>query len=251
MTTRLESGPFITGESVISETIYVTFRPDISEYEAFGIPRPLTLSEAPAVSLVKWLEDKTDEFGPEVFLKFLRNNLLQIYPYIDGFAGLATLLQSDDSYAGCAWTYPALRTDCFVCQVIGKGLGEDDEKKVQILLPTLDGLRQIVRSEELWWQWQSIMDEIKGKLIQSTIPLAQQAIPRALRTIGTVVENPREIMPTRFSGVKDDVNIFRNRQYVNEEIPIWHIYPLEGVPLEGLSKQEKGAFVKLDIEYAF
>lgn len=249
MTTRLEGGLFITGESVIPEKIYVPFWPDISEYQALGIPRPLTLSEAPAVSLVDWLKDRTAKFEPGVFIEFLENHRLQIYPYIDGFAGLAKLFQSDDSYAGCGWTYPALSTDSFVCQVIGRGLGEDDNKKVQILLPTLDGLEEILMSKELVWQWQSIMDEIKGKLIQSTIPLAQQAIPRALRAIGTVVENPREIMPTRFSRVKgyvDTLHRRRNRQYVNEEIPIWHIYPLEGV-----SKQEKGMFVKLDIEYAF
>lgn len=200
------------------------------------------------MSLVDWLKDRTAKFEPGVFIEFLEKHRLQIYPYIDGFAGIATLFQSDDSYAGCGWTYPALSTDIFVCQVIGEGSGEGDNKIVQILLPTLDGLRQIFGSRNLW-QWQSIMDEIKGKLIQSTIPLAQQAIPRALRAIETEVENPREIMPTRFSRVKgyvDTLDQRRNRQNVNEEIPIRHVYPLEGV-----SEQEKGMFVKLDIEYAF
>lgn len=107
----------ITRECDIPTTSYVPCWPDLGEYYALGIPRPLTLGETPNVPLVQWVKDRQKRFGPGKVDQYLTIN-----PYINQLGG-GTLLQGDDSYAGTGWMYPAMKVEGLACQVLGIGFG--------------------------------------------------------------------------------------------------------------------------------
>jgi hypothetical protein len=191
--------------------------------------------------------ERAKEYTESFLMRHLVSNLIQVNPYLQNLGIIASLHMGDDSYGGLGWEYPAFSIENIACQVLGQGVGEDDNVTVQLLLPTLDLLK---RNPEVTknLKAQGVMDMVRRRVIDVTVPLARLAIPRTLEREGVVVNKPNEICLTRFVKIldySDTRNPGLQPEYINREDELENVYP------SGDFGNNKGSFVRIDAEYAF